>query len=112
MPLALRFNDGLDGDLQAPQLEWHMLSGVGEVLVRREQCKLVPPAELDQQRVDRSYLYTCASTGVTDLCRSNVVLPVWVNEWERSEPLDDGFRCAWPVEPLEKFLKYKPGGYD
>lgn len=109
MPLALRFNDGV---LRSPKLERHMLGGMREVLVRREQGQFMAPAQLNQQRVDRADLYTRASTGISDLRRSNVVLPVRVDEWQCLEPLDDGRRCAWSVEPLKKFLKNKPSSYD
>ena len=54
--LVHSFKLDLGGALRPPELEWNMTFCVDEVFVRGEQGELMPPAQLNQERINRSNL--------------------------------------------------------
>ena len=79
--MALRLNDRLGGDLRPPEFERHMLSGVHEVVVRREQGQFVPSAKLDEKGIDRSDLHTSSTARVAYFGSRDVIVSIGGNDW-------------------------------
>ena len=78
-----------DPSPRRPLPEFDMLGGCLEVLVRRQQNQVVPPAQLDEQGIDGSDLHSTAATGVAHLRCFDVILPVWLEEGEGGEAVLD-----------------------
>jgi hypothetical protein len=89
-----------------------MPCGCLEVLVRGQQHKVVPSTELDQQRIDGSYLHTTATTGVADFRRFDVILTAWLKEGESKEAFHKLGARLRPREALQQFLDDEPGRED
>ena len=81
-----------------------MLRGVYEILVSAQQNKLVPDAELRDERVDCANLNAGSPAGVSEACRSNMVFAVWLDQCERREALDYLLACLGARKALEEFL--------
>ncbi len=60
-----------------------------KVLVGGQQRQLVAYAKLGKQGIDGSDLYARPATGVSDPCRSHMIIPIRLYEWKGSEPLND-----------------------
>jgi hypothetical protein len=86
-----------------------MLRGVHEVLIGAEKNEVVPDAELRDQGIDGSNLYTGPATCVSHACRSHMVFAVGLNQCQRSELLDDLFAGLGTREALKKFLQHQTG---
>lgn len=87
-----------------------MLRCVDEVLIGAEKNKVMPDAELRNQRIDRADLDTRPAACVSDASRSNMVFSVRLNQCQRREPLHDLITCFRTREALKKFLQHKTGG--
>lgn len=68
----------------------------------------MPYAELRQQRVDGSDLNACATAGVPQLRSLDVILPVWADEWQGSEALDEILTRAGAGKTLKQLLQDGP----
>lgn len=79
-----------------------------KVLIGRQQRQLVAYAKLSEQGIDSAYLYARSAAGVSDSCRANVILSVWLYEGQGSKPLNDLCLRLGPGEALKQFLKNKP----
>jgi hypothetical protein len=66
-----------------------MQGSVREILVRGEEDKVVPDAQLGKKRVDRTDLHACTATGIAQSRRRDVVFAVRLNQGERGKPFDD-----------------------
>lgn len=89
----------------APQLEWDMRGSVGEIFIRRQQGELIATTKLNEQSVYGADLDAPPSAHVADLCGTHMILPVRLDQWQRSKPLDDGAFGFRPAEALEQFLR-------
>ncbi len=76
-----------------------------KVFVGRQQRQLVAYAKLSKQGIDSAHLYARSAADVPDSCRANVIVPVWLYEWESSKPLNDLCLRLRSGEALEKFLE-------
>src|SRR5258708_26683766 len=89
-----------------------MLRDVLEVVVAREHQQIVANAELGKERIDRTGLYSMATTGVAWFCRVNVILSPRHQEGQCREPLEYLFSRLGPRKTLKEFLQDEPGGQD
>jgi hypothetical protein len=83
-----------------------------KVLVGRQQRQFVPYAKLRKQGIDSAHLYARSAACVSDSCSANVIVSVWLYEWESSKPLNDLCLRLRSGEALEKFLEDKPRSDD
>lgn len=81
-------------------------------MIRTEQDKVVPPAELDEHRVDGSQLDTVATARISNFRSFDVVFAVRLQESDRGEPGDQLVARLRPVETLQQFLQHQPGRED
>lgn len=89
-----------------------MFRGVYEVLIGAQQNKLVPDAELRDERVDGAHLHARPAASVSQGCGIDMVLAVWLDQCERTQTLDDlpaGLRAR---EALQEFLQDQARGDD
>jgi hypothetical protein len=77
---------------------------VDKVLVCRQQSQIVSTTQLNEQGIDGADLNPRATTGVAHLGRSNVVLPVWRDEGQDLQALEDGLSRTRAAEALKQFL--------
>jgi len=72
----------------------------------------MPAAQLNEQRVDGSYLYAATAAGVPDFGGFDVIFPIRLKECQRRQALNklrSGLRAR---ESLQKLLQHQPGGED
>lgn len=81
-----------------------------EILVRRQQHQIVPPAELYEQGIDRSDLHAATAAGVPDFCCFDVVFPARLEEGESGEALDELGSRLGSGKALQKLLQYQTRG--
>src|SRR5687767_7704425 len=75
--------------LRGPETQGAVLGSEHEVFVGREKRQPVVNAQLDQQCIDGPDLYAGTATGVSHLCRGDVVIAVRLQQRQRRKALDD-----------------------
>ncbi|MEF7616267.1 hypothetical protein V4F39_20300 [Aquincola sp. MAHUQ-54] len=76
-----------------------------EVLVRREKREVVPNGELRKQSINGAHLNACSTTCIPQVGCANVIVSIWLEQWQGGESFDDlglGF-CA--RETLQELLQ-------
>ncbi len=86
--------------------------GQYDVVVGRQQGKLVANAELRKDGIDRANLQTGATTAISQFRRIDVILAVGRQQGQGCETIDDVFARTRPGKSLQQFLQYQPGGKD
>lgn len=94
---------------RCPQPEFDVFRRCLKILVRRQQNQFMPATELDEQGIHGSDLDATTATGVANLGRFDMVLPVWLQERERGESFDNLDARLRPRETLQQFLENEPG---
>ena len=89
-----------------------MLRRVREILIRAQKNEVMSDAELRNQSINGSDLYTRPATRVSHGCRSHMVFAVRLDQCQRREPLDNLLARLGTSETLKKFLQYKTGRDD
>jgi hypothetical protein len=72
----------------------------------------VPPAELDQESVERAELHAMSAAGVANPRRFDVVLPIRRDEGQGRETFNKLVVSLRTLEPLQQFLKDESGCED
>ena len=83
-----------------------------EIVVGRQQGKLMANAELRQNGIDRAKLQTGATTAISEFRRIDVILAVGRQKWQDCESVDDVFARPRAGKSLQQFLQDQPGGQD
>ncbi len=82
-----------------------MLRCMREVFVGAQQNRLMPDAQLRDERINRTQLHACPAACVSEICCGNVVCAIWLNQPERCEALDDLLARLGACESLKKLLQ-------
>ncbi len=65
-------------------------------------------AQPGKQRIDGADLDARSATGVPEFSGGDVVIAIRLQQWQRSESLDELCAGLGPREPLEQFLQNQP----
>jgi hypothetical protein len=82
-----------------------------EVLVGREHQEFMSQAKPCQQRVDSAELQALSATGIAQLGRLDVIVPVRHDARQSREPVDDLAPRLRSGEALQQFLQHEASGY-
>lgn len=83
-----------------------------KIVIAREQYEVVADAELRKEGVDSSYLHASTTADIAKLCRIDVILPVWHQQGQSGESLNDLFASFGTREPLQQLLQNEAGSQD
>lgn len=89
-----------------------MRRGQYEIVVGRQQRKLVANAELRKNGVDRANLQTGPTTAISQFRGIDVILPVRGQKRQGCEPVDDVFTRPRAGESLQQLLQDQPRSQD
>ena len=96
----------------SPYSQGTVCRGQNEIVVGRQERKLVADAELREHGVDRADLQTGPATAISQFRGIDVILPVRRQKRQGCEPVDDVFTRPRARESLQQFLQNQPRGQD
>ena len=96
----------------SPYAQRTMCRGQYEIVVGRQERKLVADAELREHGVDRADLQAGPATTISQVRGIDVILPVRGQKRQGGEPVDDVFARPRAGESLQQFLQNQPRGQD
>ena len=87
-----------------------MAGDIAKVFVGRQHHEVVAETKLCQQRIDGADLNAAASACVSQFGRVHMVAPVWNQQRQRIEPVEDLPAARRSGEALQKLLQSEPSG--
>ena len=89
-----------------------MRGGMDKILVGCQHWKCVADTKLREQGVYGADLNARATALVAQFGGPDVVLPIWIEKWQRTKSSDFFLARARPGESLQQFLQNQAGGDD
>jgi hypothetical protein len=89
-----------------------MLRPIEEVMIGRQQHKLMADAQLHEESVDCPDLHALSSTTIPDLGSSDVIVPAGDDQGKRGEALNDTLPGLGTCKTLEELLEHQTCGVD
>ncbi len=85
---------------------------VAEILISRQQCQIMPHAQLRQQRIDGPDLNATGSTQISQSSGGNVILAVRHDQRKGREAIDHLIAGFWSGESLQQLLQNQAGRHN
>jgi hypothetical protein len=95
-----------------PQLQLGLPGSRMKVLISGQKRQVVTDAQLCEQGINGSNLYTLSAASIPQCGRVNVIAAIRNQQWQSSEPLDNVRLRFRTVEALQELLQYQAGSDD
>ena len=69
-------------------------------------------AKLGEQRIDGPELQPSSSADIPEVCRFDMIAPVWHDQWQCRKSSDDLVTCTGSRESLQQLLEDQAGRND